>query len=71
MLRTTLALIATVLIVGAAQAADDSTSENDAIEIQENKLPGANEPSPSMGAVPDSGGSTDYEAKQLEEEKND
>lgn len=87
MLRTTTAAIAIVLLAGAAQAApvmtpahdtsvvikivNDATSENDAIELEENTLPGGNEPSAAMGAEPNSGGSTDFEANQLEEEKND
>ena len=71
MLRITTAIIAVTLMSGAAVAApDDATSENDAIMLEENTLPGGNEPSPAMGAVPNSGGSTDYEAKQLEQEKN-
>ncbi len=87
MLRTTTAAIAIVLLAGAAQAApvltpandtslvikvvNDSTSENDAIELEDNTLPGGNEPSTSMGAEPNAMGSDNFEANQLEEEKVD
>ena len=71
MLRIITAAFALTLVAGAAQAApNDATSENDAIELEENILPGGNEPSPSMGAVPNAPGSTDFEADQLEKEKN-
>jgi len=85
MLRTIPAAIAIVLLAGAAQAApvmtpandtnlvikvvNDATSENDAIELEENTMPGGNEPSASMGAEPGPGGG--YELKQLDEEKTD
>ncbi len=70
MLRTSIAAIAIVLLAGAAQAApNDATSENDAIQLEENTLPGGNEPSTSMGAEPGPGGG--YELKQLDEEKDD
>jgi hypothetical protein len=87
MLRTTTAAIAIVLLAGAAQAApaltpakdtslvikvvSDATSENDAIELEENELPGGNNPSMSDGADPYARGSNDYESKQLNEEFNE
>ena len=71
MLRIITAVIAITLMSGAAHAVpDDATSENDAIMLEENTLPGGNEPSPSMGAEPNAAGATDFEAQELDEEKN-
>jgi hypothetical protein len=88
--RTTLALVTLTLLSGAALAApvpavtaepsllvtvaDDSTSENEAIELEQNKVPSpegstASDPSPAMGAQPSGG--DDNEATQLEQEKQD
>ena len=87
MLRTTVAVIALLLAGAAQAApvaivaddasslvikvVDDATDENDAIEMEENKLPSpeATDPSPAQGAVP--WGGDDNEATQLDEEKND
>ena len=87
MLRTTVAVIALLLAGAAQAApvaivaddtsslvikvVDDATNENDAIEMEENKLPSpeASDPSAADGAVPSGG--DDNEATQLEQEKND
>jgi hypothetical protein len=41
MLRTLLAIFAMMLFIGAAQAADDATSESDAIQFDQNTEPGS------------------------------
>jgi hypothetical protein len=86
MLRITTALIALPLTAGLAQAApvttlkaddglvikvaNDATNENDAIEFEEDTLPGGNEPSRTMGAEPNASGSNNNEGMQLQEEKD-
>lgn len=71
MLRITTALIALTLAAGLViKVANDATSENDAIELEEDILPGGNEPSRAMGAEPNAPGSNNNEGMQLEEEKD-
>jgi hypothetical protein len=61
MLRTSLAVIAMILIGGAAQAADDATSETDAIQLDQGTEPGSSmQKAPST--LPDPG-----EASEMEE----
>jgi hypothetical protein len=86
MLRITTALIALTLTAGFAQVApvttlkaddglvikvaNDATNENDATDLEEDTLPGGNEPSRAMGAEPNTPGSNNNESMQLEEEKD-
>jgi hypothetical protein len=70
MLRTTIAAIAITVIAGTgfAYAADDSTSENEAIELEQNKVPS---PEGVITTSPVKPGGTDQEMKELNDEKND
>jgi hypothetical protein len=70
MLRTTFAAIAITVIAGAglAYAADDSKNENQAIELEQNKVPS---PEGTTTTAPVKPGGHDQELKELNDEKTD
>ena len=70
MLRTTFAAIAITLIAGTsfAYAADDSSNENEAIELEQNKTPN---PEGVITTAPVKPGGHDQEMKELDDEKTD
>jgi hypothetical protein len=70
MLRTTFAAIALTVIAGAsfAYAADDSSSENQAIDLEQNKVPA---PEGVITTAPAKPGGHDQELKELDDEKTD
>jgi hypothetical protein len=70
MLRTTFAAIAITVIAGTsfAYAADDSKNEDQAIELEQNKVPA---PEGAVTEAPVKPGGHDQELKQLDQEKDD
>ena len=70
MLRTSFAAIAITLIAGTsfAYAADDSKNENQAIELEQNKVPA---PEGTSTNAPVKAGGHDQEMNELNDEKTD
>ena len=70
MLRTRFAAIAITLIAGTsfAYAADDASSENQAIQLEQNKVPA---PEGTSTNAPVQTGGHDQELKELNDEKTD